>query len=66
VVSVLPSEAAKQVGVPGWQVSNWLTQGKGASKPDRYGRLVRLADVQALAAQRPPSLEGEHSAKQAE
>jgi predicted site-specific integrase-resolvase len=57
---VLPSLAARQVGVPAWQVHNWLRQGKVAWRPSPQGRLVRLADVQALAAQvragrRPPA-----------
>jgi hypothetical protein len=52
-VYVLPSEAAKQVGVPGWQVPNWRKQGKVACKHGLYGQLVRLADVQVLAAQAP-------------
>jgi predicted DNA-binding transcriptional regulator AlpA len=54
-VYVLPSEAAKQVGVPGWQVHNWLKQGRAACKPGLYGRLVRLADVQEMAQARQPN-----------
>jgi hypothetical protein len=53
-VYVLPSEAARQVGVPGWQVHNWRKQGKVACKAGLYGWLVRLTDVQVLAAQWQP------------
>jgi excisionase family DNA binding protein len=52
---VLPFVAARLTGVPRHRISYWSMIGKVASTPGRYGRLVRLADVQALAteAQRP-------------
>jgi hypothetical protein len=48
---VPPSVAARQVGHRTGVVSRWAKTGKVASRPGPYGRLVRLADVQALAAQ---------------
>jgi predicted site-specific integrase-resolvase len=49
---VAPSVAARQTGVPIHTVSYWGRIGQVATKPNRYGRLVRLADVEAKAAQR--------------
>jgi hypothetical protein len=48
---VPPFGAARQCGLNALQVRRWAYSGKVASRPNRYGRLVRLADVQALAAQ---------------
>jgi hypothetical protein len=48
---VPPSVAARQVGHRTGVVSSWAKTGKVASGPGPYGRLVRLVDVQALAAQ---------------
>jgi hypothetical protein len=48
---VLPSVAARATDVPLYTVRYWQRTGKVASRPSRYGRLVRLADVQERAAQ---------------
>jgi hypothetical protein len=48
---VPPSVAARQIGRRTGVVSNWAHAGKVASMPGPYGRLVRLADVQDMAAQ---------------
>jgi DNA-binding transcriptional MerR regulator len=48
---VLPSIAARATDVPLYTVRYWQRTGKVASRPSRYGRQARLADVQALAAQ---------------
>jgi hypothetical protein len=48
---LLPYLAACRLGVPASRVDDWLRTGKLASTPCLHGRLVRLADVQALAAQ---------------
>jgi hypothetical protein len=47
---VLPSLAARRLGVPARWVHSWQTTGKVASRPSRHGRLVRLVDVQEMAA----------------
>jgi hypothetical protein len=52
---VPPSVAARQVGRRPGVVSSWAMTGKVASRPGPYGRLVRLVDVQALAAQGRPT-----------
>jgi DNA-binding transcriptional MerR regulator len=44
----LPSVAARQLGLRAAHVHYWVSRGTVASKPSRYGRLVRLADVQAV------------------
>jgi hypothetical protein len=49
---VLPSVAARQVGRLPSIVSHWSHTGQVASRPGSYGRLVRLADVEALAEKR--------------
>ena len=48
---VPPFVAARLTGVPSATISNWGRTGRVASKPGAHGRLVRLTDVQALAAQ---------------
>jgi excisionase family DNA binding protein len=50
---VSPTVAARLVGVPAQRVHHWHATGKVASKPSRRGRLVRLVDVQEMAAQAP-------------
>jgi predicted N-acetyltransferase YhbS len=52
---VLPFVAARQLGLRAAHVHYWVSRSTVASTPSRYGRLVRLADVQALAAQRQPA-----------
>src|SRR5437660_1631756 len=48
---VTPTAGARLTGLRRARVSNWARVGMVATKPGPYGRLVRLVDVQALAAQ---------------
>jgi hypothetical protein len=47
---MLPYLAARRLSVRAYRVHNWLRTGKLASLPSPHGRLVRLADVQEMAA----------------
>ncbi len=46
------SEVAPAVGVPPWRIAGWLRRGLLPSWRGRYGRLVLVEDVRALAQQR--------------
>jgi hypothetical protein len=49
--SVLISAEGRNVSDAPYKVRYWTTTSKVASTPSRYGQLVRLADVQKMAAQ---------------